>query len=46
MAHVCLAADFYEQGIQNLVPVMTNASVWVMIMSKSRLRYVEFDNIE
>jgi hypothetical protein len=20
MAHVCLVADFYEQGIQNLVP--------------------------
>ena len=39
------SADCYEQGIQNLGPV-TRASVWVVIMSKSRLRCVEFDDSE
>ena len=41
-----LAADFYKQGIQTLCPVTISVSVWVVIMSKSRLKYVEFDNNE
>jgi hypothetical protein len=40
------AADFREQGLQNLVPCYDNAPVLAVIMSQSRVRYVKFDNNE
>jgi hypothetical protein len=39
-------ANFYEQGRKTLCHFTTSTSMWVVIMSKSALRYVEFDNNE
>jgi hypothetical protein len=35
-----------NRAYKTLFTVMTGSSVWVMLMSKSGLRYVEFDNSE
>jgi hypothetical protein len=37
---------FCEQGIPTLCHVTRRASLWVVLMSKGRLYYVEFDSNE
>jgi hypothetical protein len=35
-----------NRAYKTLCPIMTGASVWLVIMSKSRISYVKFDNNE
>jgi hypothetical protein len=37
---------YMDTPYKTLCPILTSASVWVLLMSKFRLRYVEFDSNE